>query len=59
MKVKHLRAILFDLQCRQVEPTYIDSTIVWVDNTAKSAVANSNDFTHITVKHVTLKVRFL
>ena len=59
VKVKYLRAILFDLQCRQVEPTYIDSTIVWVDNTATLAVANGNDFTHETVKHVTVKVRFL
>ena len=56
---QYLRAILFDLQCRQVKPTYIDSTIVWVDNTAALAVANGNDFTHETVKHVTVKVRFL
>jgi len=56
VKVKYLRAILFDLQCKQEEPTYIDSTIVWVDNTATLAVANGNDFTHETVKHVTVKV---
>ena len=37
----------------------IDSTVVWVDNTATLAVANGNDFTHETVKHVTVKVRFL
>ena len=59
VKVKYLRAILFDLQCRQVEPTYIHSAIVWVDNTATLAAANGNDFTHETVKHVIVKVRFL
>ena len=32
---------------------------MWVDNTATLAVANGNDFTHETVKHVTVKVRFL
>ena len=40
-------------------PTYIDSTVVWVDNTATLAVANANDFTHETVKHVTVKVQFI
>ena len=59
VKVKHLQNILFDLKCQQMEPTYIDSTIVWVDNTATLAVANGSDFTHETVKHVTVKVRFL
>ena len=58
MKVKDLRAILFDLQCRQVEPTYIDNPNVWVDNTATLAVANDHDFTHETVKHLSVKVRF-
>ena len=32
---------------------------MWVDNTAAIAVAVGNDFTHETVKHVTVKVRFL
>jgi len=32
---------------------------VWVDNTATLAVVNGNDFTHETVQHVTVKVRFL
>jgi hypothetical protein len=36
-----------------------DSTCVWVDNTAAIAVATGNDFTHETVKHVTVQVRFL
>ena len=55
VKVKYLRAILFDLPCRQVEPTNIDSTIVWVDNTATLAVANGNDFTHETVRKLTVR----
>ena len=50
VKVKYLRAIQFDLQ----EPTHIDSTIVWVDNTVTLAVANGNDFAHETLKHVTV-----
>jgi hypothetical protein len=37
----------------------IKSTIVWFDNTAALAVATGNDFPHETVKHVTVKVRFL
>ncbi len=36
-----------------------NSTCVWVDNTAAIAVATGNDFTHETVKHVKVKVRFL
>jgi hypothetical protein len=59
VKVKHMRALLFDLQCRQQQETMINSTCVWVDNTAAIAVATGNDFTHETVKHVTVKVRFL
>jgi hypothetical protein len=59
VKVKHMRAILFDLQCRQEKKTLINSTCVWVDNVAAIAVATGNDFTHETVKHVTVKVRFL
>ena len=45
VKVNNLREIVFDLQCRQVEPSYIDSTIVWMDNTATLTVVNCNDFT--------------
>ncbi len=39
----------------------INSTCVWVDNTAaiQVAVATGNYFTHETVKHVTVKVRFI
>jgi hypothetical protein len=59
VKVKHMRALLFELQCRQEQETLINSTCVWVDNTATIAVAKGNDFTHETVKHVTVKVRFL
>jgi hypothetical protein len=59
VKVKHMRALLFDMQCRQEQETMINSTCVWVDNTAAIAVATGNDFTHETVKHVTVKVRFL
>jgi hypothetical protein len=59
LKIKHKRPILFDLQCRQEQETMINSTCVWIDNTAAIAVATENDFTHETVKHVTVKVRFL
>jgi hypothetical protein len=61
VKVKHIRAILFDLQRKQVQTlaTLINSTCVWVDNTAAIVVATRRDFTHETVKHVTVNVRFL
>ncbi len=59
VKIKHMRALLFDLQCRQEPETIINSTCVWVDNTAAIAVATRKDFTHETVKHVTVKVQFL
>jgi hypothetical protein len=59
VKIKHMRALLFDLQCRQEQETQINSACVWVDNTAALAVATGNDFTHEAVKHVTVKVRFL
>jgi hypothetical protein len=59
VKVKHMRAILFDLQCRQEQTTMINSTCVWVDNTAAITVATGKVFTHETVKHVTVKVRFV
>jgi hypothetical protein len=58
-EIQHLRALLFDLQAVQLQGTPIRSTIVWVDNTAALAVATGNDFTYATVKHVTVKVRFL
>jgi hypothetical protein len=54
-----MRALLFDLQCRQEQETMINSTGVWVDNTATIAVATGKDFTHETVKHATVKVKFL
>ena len=59
VKIKHMRALLFDLQCTQEQKTMIHSTCVWVDNTAAIAVAKGNDFTHETVKHVTVKVCFI
>ncbi len=61
VKIKRMRVILFDLQCRQEQETLIHSTCVGVDsdNTAAIAVATGNDFTHWTVKHVTDKVRFI
>jgi hypothetical protein len=59
VKIRHMRALLFDLQCRQEQETIINSTCVWVDNTAAIAVATGKDFTHETVKHVTVKVQFL
>jgi hypothetical protein len=37
----------------------INSACVLADNTAAIAVATGNNFTHETVKHVTVKVRFL
>ena len=59
VKVKHMCALLHDLQCHQEHKTAIQSTCVWVDNTAAIAVAMGNDFTHKTVKHLTVKVQFL
>jgi hypothetical protein len=59
LKIEDSRAILFDLQCRQEQETMINSTCVLADNTAAMAVATGNNFTHETVKHVTVKVRFL
>ena len=52
VRVKYLREILFDLQCRQVEPMYTDSTIVWVDNTATLVLANGNTATTSHKKHL-------
>jgi hypothetical protein len=37
----------------------INSTCVWVNNTAAIAVATGNNLIHETVKHATVKVRFL
>ncbi len=59
VKIKHMRALLFDLQCRQEQEIIINSTCVWVDTTAAIAVATGKHFTHGTVKHVTVKVQFL
>jgi len=58
LKFKHMCALLHDLQCHQEHETTIhwQSTCVWVDNTTAIAVAMGNDFTHETVKHVTVKV---
>ena len=58
-KTKHLRALLSYLLCRQQQVTTINSTCVWVANTAAIAGTTGNDFTHGTVKHVAIKVRFL
>ena len=44
-------ALLHDLQFHQEHETTIQSTCVWVDNTAAIAVAMGNDFTHETIKH--------
>ncbi len=49
VKVKHMSAFLFDMQCRQEQETMINSTCVCVDNTAAIAVAAGNDFTQETV----------
>ena len=54
-----MRAPWFNMQCRQQQETTINSTYVWVDNRAAIAFATGNDFTHKTVKHVTVKVRSL
>jgi hypothetical protein len=59
VKIKHMRVILFELKCQQQQETMINSPFVWVDNSAAIAVATGNDFTHETVKHVTVKVRFI
>ncbi len=39
VKLKNMRAILFNLQCRQEQETLIHSTCVWVDNTAAIEIA--------------------
>ena len=59
VKIKYLGALLHDLNFCQTRETNVDSTIVWVDNTAALAVATGNDYTHETLKHVTVKVHFL
>ncbi len=41
-------ALLFDMQCRQEQKTMIDSTCLWVDNTAAIAVATRSICTHET-----------
>ena len=37
----------------------VSATLTVANGTATLTVANGNDFTHETVKHVTVKVRFL
>ena len=54
-----MHALSHDLQCHQEHETAIQSTCVWVDNTAAIAVAMGNEIIHETVKHVTVKERFL
>lgn len=56
VKIKHLHALMHDLQCCQNRETKIENTIVWVHNTATLVVSTWNDFT---VKQITVKVRFL
>ena len=58
-KIKHMLALLFCMDCVQHEETLINSVMVWCDNTATLAVANGEDFTHETVKHLSIKVKFL
>ena len=55
VKFLHICALLHDLKCHQEHKTTIQSTCVWVDNTAAIAVAMGNDFTHETVEHVTVR----
>ncbi len=59
--MKHMRALLFDLQCGQEPGTLIDSTCARVDNVAAIAVPAGKDFTHEAVKpeHAAVKVPFL
>jgi hypothetical protein len=59
VKIKHIGAQWFYLQCKQEQEIMINSTCVWVDNTAAIAAATGNDFTHETVKHVTVNVCLL
>ena len=58
-KVKHMRALMAGLTHPQEGGTVINGTRVWTDNTATLSVAKGDNFTHETVKHVTVKVRFL
>jgi hypothetical protein len=61
MKIKHLRAVMFNLQAGELQgtPIRVSSTIVCLDITAALAVSTGNDFTQETVKHVIVQVRFL
>ena len=54
VKIKHMRALLFELQCRQKQETMINSTCVWVDNTAAIAVPHptSCDVDGVGARHV-------
>jgi hypothetical protein len=61
MKIKHLRAVMFDLQAVELQgtPIRVSSTIVCLDITAALAVGVGNDFTQDTVKQIIVQVRFL
>ena len=41
--IKHSRALMHELQVRQNQETRMESTIVWIDNTAALAVATGSD----------------
>ncbi len=47
-KFKHMRALWFDLQCCQKQETQMNSTCVWVDNSAAIAVSTGKKNTHWT-----------
>ena len=59
VKVKHMRALMVGLTHPQEGKTIINSTCVWTDNMAALSVAEGDNFTHETVKHVTVKGQFL
>jgi hypothetical protein len=59
VKIKHMLALMAGLIHPQEGETVINSTCVWTDNTATLSVAKGDNFTHETVKHVTVKVQFL
>ena len=59
VKVKHMRALMAGLTHPQEGETVLNSTCVWTDNTATLSFAKGDNFTHETVKHVTVKEQFL
>ena len=59
VKVKHMLALMAGITHPQEGETVINSTCVWTDNTATLSVVKGDNFTHETVKHVTVKVQFL